>query len=286
MNSVKRFLLARNWVNVIALALVVVSLSAANLAVHAENAWYESCMERFTASTQVQGLAIHVCGTPYSQLNWWDQGAATATYNLNVLNPPYGTSGTFQAIEESSLAPAIGMNPIHGQAVATNQFGVTGPMFGVAGESDLFAGPGAGATIGGGVWGNCYGYSGIYTTECDGGYFSSKVDAGSAVAQTNGAHITRPSNSGTVLTNCGLCVDDQDGIATGMNYAIKTGKGIVQFGDAISGVPFSSLSIYPFSLASNGSLIGCSDCASPSDPCTGGSTGALAVRQAGRWACK
>lgn len=281
----KRFILARDWVTLAAIALAILSLGAAHFAARGEST-YGDCIDRWTYSTQVPGLQIHVCGTPYSQLNWWDQGAATATYSFNTLNPPYGTSGTFQAIEESSLAPAIGINPIHGQAVATNQSGVTGPMFGVAGESDLFAGPDAGATIGGGVWGNCYAYTGIYGTECDGGYFSSKVESGSSVAQINGAHIVTPSNKGTVLTNCGLCVDDQDGIGVNKNYAIKTGTGIVQFGDAISGVSFASLSTVPFSLAANGSLIGCTDCASPSSPCTGASTGAMAVRQNGSWVCK
>jgi hypothetical protein len=38
--------------------------------------------------------------------------------------------------------------------------------------------------------------------------------------------------------------------------------------------------------ASNGTMYGCSDCTTASNPCTGSGTGALAVRQNGAWVCK
>lgn len=45
---------------------------------------------------------------------------------------------------------------------------------------------------------------------------------------------------------------------------------------------FANLPPNPF----NGTVVYCFDCLSPSVPCFGGGTGALAVRQAGIWACK
>ena len=50
----------------------------------------------------------------------------------------------------------------------------------------------------------------------------------------------------------------------------------------IGGVPFANL---PTSSA-NGTVIGCTNCTTASNPCTGASTGAVAVRQNGAWVCK
>lgn len=57
---------------------------------------------------------------------------------------------------------------------------------------------------------------------------------------------------------------------------IVTG-GYVQFG----GIAFGSLGTPP-----NGTVIYCSDCTNASNPCSGGSTGAIAKRLAGAWDCR
>lgn len=49
---------------------------------------------------------------------------------------------------------------------------------------------------------------------------------------------------------------------------------------------FSSSTFANLPAAANGTLYGCSDCTPATNPCTGGGTGAAAVRQNGAWVCK
>jgi len=54
----------------------------------------------------------------------------------------------------------------------------------------------------------------------------------------------------------------------------------------LGSVAFASLSAAPLSTAANGTIVGCNNCLPASNPCSGASTGALAVRQNGAWVCK
>jgi len=61
-----------------------------------------------------------------------------------------------------------------------------------------------------------------------------------------------------------------------------TGNGFLVISTGFLSSTFANLP----STAPNGAVYGCSDCTTASNPCTGSSTGALAVRQNGAWVCK
>ena len=71
------------------------------------------------------------------------------------------------------------------------------------------------------------------------------------------------------------------GTATSVQYTDPSTNGTVIKGWVLTPVVFAGLTAL-----ANGTILGCADCLSPSNPCSGASTGALAVRQNGAWVCK
>lgn len=94
-----------------------------------------------------------------------------------------------------------------------------------------------------------------------------RADGASAIGVT--------SNNGTTLTAAGAELHEFQN--NGVRKAAIDKDGMLQQ----VGVAFAGLGT-----PANGTLIYCTDCAPASNPCTGASTGALAVRQNGAWACK
>lgn len=178
------------------------------------------------ASARAQGL-----GPGQLAFNQWDQGAFTAQFFFSMLNPPTTTTDTVLVLVESNNGNAPIVNGYHGQATATNTFGMIGLLSGGGGEADVWSSGTGGVGKAFGTWGIGEVHTGV-ALEVDGGFFQARVDAGAVAPQANGNHIVTNVINGKVTENNGLLIDDQFGGDN--NYAIHTGRGLVTFGDFAS----------------------------------------------------
>jgi hypothetical protein len=186
----------------------------------------------YSACPLSAGTTQQIIGNNFTAFNTWDLNACNTTYAFNTLNPSTHIQSTLLGMQEQSGIPDIAVNAIHGQATATNPSGTGGLVEGVFGEADLWSGAAAGYTQVAGIVGTCEDHTGVITTDCAGGLFFTKNDAtANGVGQQNGVHIQSNINAGTTTSNCGLCIDNQAGIATTNNWAIRTGTATHLWGD-------------------------------------------------------
>jgi len=107
------------------------------------------------------------------------------------------------------------------------------------------------------------------------------LSGGATVTSTYGLYIE---GNGVGVNRHGILIEDQAGGTT--NFAIKTGAGLLQWGDVeqSASVAFASLPASP----ANGMHIYCSNCTVTSgvdNTCVGIGSGAFALRVNGAWKC-
>ena len=127
------------------------------------------------------------------------------------------------------------------------------------------------------------------------GNITQSTGAGSPAAPTNSVQFNNAGALGgsanfVYVQGTGLTITDPN--HGNNNNLIVNSSGVfigyiggAQVLGAINGITGGTFANLPTS-PSNGMLYGCSDCTTGSNPCTGASTGALAVRQNGVWVCK
>ncbi len=188
-------------------------------------------------------------GPPLAQFNAWDTGGMRAASAFGNLNPQVSErDSALVGLTESSYTaiPSSALIGVHGQSTAANTSGTFTAVYGGLFEGDIYSSGAGQVTQLAGLVGVADIETANTAATAAGGIFHGVINnAGASVTTLAGVQILTNANIGTAATNYGLLIQNQAGIGTA-NYSIKTGTGLVSFGDSVgvgTSTPWANLSV-------------------------------------------
>lgn len=287
-----------------------------DVAIGIQNGIYDVTLTNVSVVTEVSSWAIGI--------DWGNTGSVVVNgkmYNVRVENATVGFAFQFaNAIDCYSCSSFQNSNNVvlgdathlatnvtfHGGNVETDSG--TAPNF-VFQNVQAFTADAVYGEISGGNWGTCSNTANLCKgIRVFGGYLNFNGMAANAYSfnlagsdlVSNGQTFTGVVVGSNIVQNTNLGFGQvtnfiETGSANIGIFSVNTAGLNISWGPGLNNgsivpvtnpIGFTSSTFANLPTAANGTLYGCSDCTSPSNPCTGASTGALAVRQNGAWVCK